>query len=247
VTTPTGCEGNADDFVSDGPLGIVGEAGADAQLISGLRLTTTGNCERFEIALSTSGGAPATRLPLTEVELIADAGVIRFTLPASVTRSAITDSVLEGTLIERAYVVRSETGGIFIDAHLSAEAAARTFVQRNPARIGVEVLARDGEAPEFPKVGGLVVVTGPNAGSVEYPIIVTGYARTFEANVIARLFSDTGTETEVFTTAADYLDLWGAFTLTIETGPGGDVTIFVGEDSAIDGSPLGVEFMVSAG
>ena len=243
------CEGDPDDYLVDGPLGIVGGAGADAQLISGLRLIEQGKCERFEVALSTSGGAPATSLPVAEVELIAASGVIRITFAPTVTHSAITDSILEGNLIERAYVVRGLDGSIFVDAHLSVGVAARTFVRQNPLRVAVEVQAAAVDPPQFPKVGGLVVVTGPTSGSVEYPITVTGYSRTFEANVIVRLLSSSGTEAEVFTTAADYLELWGEFMVTIEggIGPGGDVTIFVGEESAEDGTLMGIEFMVSAG
>lgn len=242
-----GCAGDAEDFVDDGPLGIVGGASADAQVISGLRLATTGVCERLEVELSTAGGAPATALPIVEVELIAASGVVRVTFEGTVTGSAITDSILEGSLIERAYVVRTLDGRIFVDAHLSAAVTARTFVQTNPARVAVEVQPIEAETAAFPMRAGLVVVTGPTAGSIEYPVTVTGYARTFEGTVLARLFSDTGTETEVFTTAADHVDLWGEFSLVIEEGPGGDVTIFVGEESPEDGSLTGIEFQVSAG
>ena len=248
ATSPLGCEGDADAYRVDGPLGIVGGPGADAQLISGVRLVKRGECERFEVALSTDGGAPATSLPVAEVELIAASGVIRITFASSVTHSAITDSILEGTLIERAYVVRALDGSIFVDAHLSAAVAARTFVRQDPARVAVEVQPIASQPAAFPRVGGLVVVTGPTAGSIEYPITLTGYSRTFEANVIARLCCDTsGGVTQVATTAADYLELWGEFSITIDDGPGGDVTIFVGEDSPEDGTPIGVDFMFSAG
>lgn len=242
-----GCEGEASNFALDGPLGIVGVANADGQQISSITLEQRGDCERFEVSVSTNGGAPATRLPIAEVELIADSGILRIKFDGVVTSSAITDSVLEGSLVERAYVVRSLDGSIFVDAHLSAAVAARTFTRQNPARVVVELQPIDAPAAEFPHVGGLVIVTGPTSLSVEYPIVVTGYARTFEANVIARLFSESGSEAEARTTAADYLQMWGEYRLEIADGPGGDVTIFVGEDSAKDGTPVGVEFVVSAG
>ena len=246
-STALGCEGGPEGFRVDGPLGIVGGAGADAQLISSVLLASIGECERLEIALSTAGGAPATRLPRAEVELIAASGIIRIKFDASVTASALTDSILEGSLVERAYVVRALDGSIFIDAHLSTTAAARTYVRQNPIRVAIEIQPTDGEPTDFPKVGGLVVVTEPPARVVEYPITIRGYARTFEATVVARIASESGVTAEAFTTAADYLELWGEFAVTLDDGPGGDVVIFVGEDSAEDGTPVGVEFMVSAG
>jgi hypothetical protein len=186
-------------------------------------------------------------LPTAEVELISAAGVVRIKFDPSVTSTAITETLLEGSLIKAAFVVRSLDGSIFVDAHLSESVAARTFTQTNPTRVSVELQPIPGEAPEFPMVGTTVVVTGPSSRSVEYPIIVTGYARTFEANVIGRVSSATDAGSEAVTTAADYLQMWGEFRLEISAGPGGDITIFVGEDSPIDGEPIGVEFMVSSG
>ena len=123
--------------------------------------------------------------PRAEVELIAASGIIRIKFDASVTASALTDSILEGSLVERAYVVRALDGSIFIDAHLSTTAAARTYVRQNPIRVAIEIQPTDGEPTDFPKVGGLVVVTEPPARVVEYPITIRGYARTFEATVVA--------------------------------------------------------------
>ncbi len=245
--TAAGCEGDPTDYRVDGPLGIVGEAGADARQIAAITLTAIGDCERFEVALRTEGGAPATSLPSAEVELIAASGIVRIKFDPLVGVSAITDSILEGDLVDRAYVVRSLDGSIFVDAHLRGAVAARTFTRQNPARVAVELQPIDAAGPLFPLRGGLVVVTGPTVGSLEYPIEITGYARTFEGTVLARVLTETGTETEVFTTAADSVQLWGEFSLVIEDGPGGDITIFVGEESPVDGSESGVEVEVSAG
>ena len=41
-------------------------------------------------------------------------------------------------------------------------------------------------------------------------------------------------------TAADWATTWGEFELTIPRGPSGRVDLFVGEDSAKDGTPIGV-------
>jgi len=240
TATALGCGGRPGDYRADGPLGIVGGPDADAQQISSITLTRTGDCERFEVALSTAGGAPATSLPSAEVELIASAGVIRVKFDETVTASAITDSVLEGAFVERAFVVLAADGSIYVDAHLSGVVAARTFLRQNPARIAVEMQTIDGEASGFPKVNESLVVTGPSERVVEYPIVVTGYARTADAQVVATVLQGTGTESEVIVTTADPAQLWGEFTITVDEGPGGDIVVRIGE-------PPGIELNVSAG
>ncbi len=243
--TALGCGGRPADYRTDGPLGIVGGPGADAQQISRITLTQTGDCERLAVALSTSGGAPATNLPRTEVELIAGSGVVRMTFDPAITASAITDSLLEGTLVERAYVVQAADGSIYVDAHLRRSVAARTFVRDDPAQVAIELQATEAAATGFPQVIEDVVVTGPWIGSIEYPIVVTGYARTANGQVVARVLAGDATETEVTANTADASLLWGEFTITIEEGPGGDIALTVGPATE-DGSTA-IELLLSAG
>jgi hypothetical protein len=73
-----------------------------------------------------------------------------------------------------------------------------------------------------------------------YPLVITGYARTFEANVIARLRTNSDVEAETFTTAAAWAEAWGEFVLEVVDGPAGAVELFVGELSARDGTEQGV-------
>jgi len=87
-------------------------------------------------------------------------------------------------------------------------------------------------------------VLEPRAGAVSYPLKIRGYARTFEANVIARLSVGDRVVARTHGTAADYATTWGEFELTIARGPSGDVDLFVGEDSAADGTPVGVTILL---
>ena len=69
---------------------------------------------------------------------------------------------------------------------------------------------------------------------------LTGYSRNFEANTIARIVQGTSVLAEGFTTAADWSETWGEFDLTLEPSAGGPADLFVGEQSAQDGSDRGV-------
>jgi NAD(P)H-flavin reductase len=88
----------------------------------------------------------------------------------------------------------------------------------------------------------------PRGGGVTYPIVIRGYARTFEANVQAWIEQHEAmiASTKVHATAADWATTWGEFELTIPHGPDGDVTLFVGEESAKDGAPIGVRIPLRA-
>ncbi len=173
-------------------------------------------CDRFIISLATDAGAPATSVGRTRVVFLRDLGVVRVFLP-DVTDTNITDGVFELPLIDRAYVVRSADGSLYVDAHLGAAAMARTVVTESPAQIIVEL---DPGGPALPPVAArsdLVVVLTPREGRADYPLIVTGYSRTFEANVVVRLIKADVVAEERVTMATDYLSAWGEFTVTLET------------------------------
>ena len=97
-----------------------------------------------------------------------------------------------------------------------------------------------GVVPQPAQSARSIVVLEPRAGAAKYPIVIRGYARTFEANVVARLAAGGKVAAQAHGTAADYVTAWGEFELTIPAGPSGDVELFVGEDSAKDGTPVGV-------
>ena len=85
-----------------------------------------------------------------------------------------------------------------------------------------------------------VVVFTPISGPASYPLRITGYARTFEANVISEVRQGGQRAAQTFGLASDYIEAWGTYELTITTGPAGAADLFVGEYSAADGSERGV-------
>ena len=91
-----------------------------------------------------------------------------------------------------------------------------------------------------PTVAVNVVVVTPLEGPVEVPVVVNGYSRNFEANTIGRIVQGANVLAEGFTTAADWSETWGEFDLTLDPAGSGPADLFVGEQSAQDGSDRGV-------
>ena len=234
------CSGPDDAFRGVGLLGTAGSEGGDARQITGLRWAPHDGCERFVVDLASTDGAPATSSGPVAAEMLA-AGVIRITLPPVIGLTAVADAAFEGELADRAFVVRDFPGTLLVDLHISSNSEARISSLDSPARIVVDVKPSEGEGTfSTPTIGSNVVVFEPSSGAGKYPIRVSGYSRTFESTVVTRLFAANEVAFETFTTATDYLDAWGRFTMEIPDGPRGRVDVFVGEDSAATGEPLGV-------
>jgi hypothetical protein len=232
-------------FVDDGVVARLGDGAGDAEQLASVRWAAHAGCERVVVDLLAAGAAPASSVGEATVTILEGTGVIRISLPDAVRRTGIADSLLEGDLAQRAFVVRMEDGTLAVDIHTATSVPIRTraFTVDAPARIVVDLApAAEGGATVAtpPLVGPNVVVLSPRGGEVAYPVRVIGYARTFEATVIARMLVDGDIATEVFTTAADWLDAWGAFSLELPSGPAGPVQLFVGEDDAGDGSARGI-------
>lgn len=227
-------------FVADGVIGVLGGEEGDAQRVAALRWAPHEGCERFVIDLVTQDGAPATASGLVQAEIVRELGVVRLRLADAVTGTAVADTAFGGRLAGRAFVVRSLEAGLFVDLHLLEPATARSFVLSSPARVVVDLQSGGPPLPSPAPSGGRVVVLSPRGGPATYPLDVTGYARTFEANVIARVRQGGQVEAEAVTTAADWTETWGEFSLDVEHGPEGPAELFVGEESAQDGSEEGV-------
>lgn len=130
-----------------------------------------------------------------------------------------------GQLAEQAFIVRS--GGVsvrslFVDVHLASPAEARVLTVGSPARVVVDLRPGGGSlgAPAEQLFGaqdpaGVVVFT-PISGPASYPLRITGYARTFEANVISEGLGRQGGQraAQTFGLASDYIEAWGAYELT---------------------------------
>jgi len=236
-------------FATDGALasGLLDGEEGDAELVTGLRWTAYEGCERLVVELATAGGAPATEPGGVRSELLRDQGIIRLRLDDLVTSTAIADRVVERQMVDRVYVVRSLDGGIFVDIHLGSAVLARASVNRSPAEVIVDLQAGGPELATRPLIADTTVVISPTEDKAEYPVIVEGYARTFEATVVLRMRQGNRLDVEEVASAADYLVTWGAYRFEIPSGPAGNVEIFVGEDSPQDGQERGVLFNLVMG
>jgi hypothetical protein len=229
-------------FVADGALRVAGAGPGNAREVSGLRWEAHDGCERFVIDLADGGGGPAAGVGSVDVELIRDRGVIRVSLrDVEQVSTDATDTRTDGALLRAAYVVRSPEGGhMFVDLHLGQPAEAHALLLQDPARVVIDV--RPGGAPlaERAPAETRVVVLEPGPGTVSYPLRVSGYARTFEANVVARIEQAGAAPVETFTTSTGWVDAWGYYSLVIDAGPTGSIVLHVGEYSAKDGTWEGV-------
>ncbi len=239
------CLAGDTEFGQSGVVAAFGNDLDDAVQIASIRREGYEGCERLVVDFLTGDGAPAATLGPTATSFRPEAGIVRITLPAEVTASAIADLTFDGTSIRQAFVVRTREGELAVDVHLAATAVVlvRSMGTRSPAQVIVDIKPDAEGIPRqnAPAVGENVVVLSPGPGPITYPIAVQGYARTFEGTVVARLTGGDGvTAVEEVTTATDWLDVWGEFALTLTDGPTGPIGLFVGEDSPEDGREVGV-------
>jgi hypothetical protein len=229
-------------FVADGAIEVRDAAPGDAHRIAAFRWERHEGCERFVIDLEAEGGAPAERAGTVTAELLRDLGVVRVGLrDFRMVDPDASDATFDGPLASAAFAVWSPEGPwVYVDVHLTDAAEARVTTLDQPARVVVDLRPGGPALPEPAPRETRVVVLEPRPGPAAYPLTVRGYARTFEANVVARMehggeevFSD-------FTTASAWADAWGDFSFTIEEGPSGLVVLHVGEHSARDGTWEGV-------
>jgi hypothetical protein len=227
-------------FVPEGEVASFPGDGAAARKIGALRWAAHPGCERFAIDLARADGSPAMMIDGVRVEFLRHLGIVRVELPGGVQEADEKDMAADGPLFREAFVVRREDRGLNVDIHLARPALARVLLLSNPARVVVDLSPGGAEYPRTALRDTRVVVLEAPSDTSSYPIEVVGYARTFEANVIARLRQGGQIRAEEFTTATDWVDAWGMFRLTIARGPTGRVELFVGELSARDGTEEGL-------
>lgn len=216
------------------------DASAAPRQIAGLRWERHDGCERFVMDLAGQEGGPTAGGTVGDVraELLRDLGVLRVSLRGvQGVHTNATDARFDGPLARSAYVVKPPDGqGTYLDLHLGEPAEAHLLVLSSPGRVVVDLRPGGGPIGSAAAMTRRVVVLKPAPGPARYPLTVTGYARTFEANVVARL-ERSGTDVhESFTTATAWVDAWGHFSLTIADGPHGPARLHMGEYSARDGT-----------
>lgn len=233
-------------FAEDGVVAAFGTERGDAAAIAGFRWSAEAECERFVVDLATVGGSPAATLGRTSVELRPTSGLVRISLPDEVRTTSVADSVMDTPIARHAYVVRQSDGRLVVDLHLDAPTGvlARAFAVGSPARIVVDLMpATDAPPVRPPDAGEDIVLLAPPPGPAEYPLRVSGYARMVEAEVLVVLGPETPGNVEQTATAADSSEAWGAFSVTIGSGPTGTVEVFVSGGSTATGAPVGLSVL----
>ena len=217
------------EFVEDGTIASFDQDQSDSSVIGQISWRADEACETFTFSFVTSEGAPATTPPTVTAAYVEGVPVIRVTV-----------ELVETGLIDRLYVVRSLEGGSFIDLHLAAPAQARIHVDGSPARVTLDLQPGIVEYPIAATASDIVVLVTPlDTGVVTPTIEVTGYARTFESNVMIIATAGDQLVAEINTTAAGGLETWGEFRARVVLPPG-EVSLFVGDENAEDGGLEGV-------
>jgi hypothetical protein len=231
-----------DGFAAEGNLQVREAAPGDARSLGAMRWQAHEGCERFVMDLLAADGTPAGEPGKVAAELLREIGVVRVALlDVGSVEPAATEAPLGGSLASAAFAVSAPEGRwIQVDVHLAGAAEARVSTLSAPARVVVDLRPGGAPVPAPAPRRNLVVVLEPRPGAAAYPLTVTGYARTFEANVVVRLEREGRQVFEDFTTATAWVDAWGHYSLTIPRGPGGHLVLHVGDYSARDGAWEGV-------
>jgi hypothetical protein len=225
-------------FVASGDILVDSPEGDPASALEGIRWEAHEGCERVVFDLSGPGTGGSASPGRIRAEYLREIGVVRIRLEdiTEVERDAA-DRQMDGDLARAAYVVRSPEGRwLFADIHLATAAEVHVSTLADPARVVVDLRQGGEPLPADPAYHDHVVVLQPREGVATYPLTLRGYARTFEANVVARLERDGQTVEETFTTSTGWVDAWGYYEMTIDDGPQGPMVLHVGEYSAKDGT-----------
>lgn len=242
-TSSTDCPEDRD-FVSSGRIARITQPASDSRTLGLISAQTAGECEQFGFDFETAENAPATTPPTVNAEFLDGERIIRIHL--GIDRTVITDQLVETRLVDRLYVVRALDGSMFIDIHLAQAVIARIDVSNSPASLNLGLSPRASVIGPSPSVSDDVVVIQPTQESdVAGPdVVVSGYARVFEANVLIVATNGNQVAARESTTAADWIDTWGEFETSL-TLPPGPTDLFVGEESPENGSLDGVIFKLT--
>ena len=216
-------------FVAEGTVAALDSQGQDAKVIAGVRWYPLEGCERIEIEFVSDAGAPATRIGPVGVSMLSDPGIVRVNLSESVTNSAVADTTLNGTLVDRWFVVEDAEDGLIVDLHLNERAAARAFTTTSPARLIIDLRAT-GEDLQIatPMSGGGIVLLSPQAGVGLYPLQVVGYSAPGVDAVRIQLADAAGIGVDRSISTRSSAHVWHAFSVALSDGPSGAVDLRVG-------------------
>lgn len=226
------------DFAEGSGIADLDATGTDGTTLGRITWGQSDQCETFRFEFESAEGAPATSIPTVRVGHVETFQVLRVEM--DITDTVVTDQLVESGFVSRMFVVRALDGGMFVDLHLTRPAATRVRVQSSPAALVVDLRPGLVDFTGVASIGERTVLVAPTDGATTTQITdLAGYARTFEANVIAQVRRDGAVILETNTTAADYSETWGEFRMPV-TLPTGEVQLFVGEASPEDGDLEGV-------
>lgn len=234
TTSPlvVGCPDEGE-FFEGGVVGEVDHPGSDSTTVGLISWDGDDTCETFSFTFTTSEGAPPTTPPSVRAIYVDDLPVIRLFVDTD--HTVITDQLVETALVDRLYVVRALSGGMFIDLHLAGPAQARLKTSSSPAGMTLDLQPGIVEYPKSPFFSNTFVINSPTHGStVDSPVEVSGYSRSFESNVVVIATEADQVIAEELTTAADSVETWGEFTVNIDL-PAGERSLFIGDEEAEDG------------
>lgn len=231
------CPGGGE-FGEGGGISEIDGNGTDAGRLGRISWEASDPCESFVFEFETPEGAPATTVPNIEISHLESFQVIR--IQVDIADTVITDQLVETDLVDRLYVVRRLDGGMFIDLHLAAPAAARGRMDASPARLIVDLRPGFVDFQGQATTGANVVVVSPAAGTTVDPVTqFMGYSRTPDANVAIVVTRGDEVVAEANTAAADDIETWGEFTTEMGLPPG-EILVYFGEASPLEGSPQGI-------
>lgn len=226
------------EFEEGGGIADIDGSGSDSARLGRISWEDADQCETFRFEFETSEGAPATSLPDIRIEHLDSFQVIRIRIDVDV--SVIADQRVDTDLVDGLFVVRSLDGGLYVDLHLAAPAAARVTALDSPARLGIDL--RPGFVPftgSSASAEDVVLVTPGDGSEVGTTTDLEGYIRKPAPDVLVVVTRAGTLVSETSTVAADSTDVWGEFRSEL-TLPTGEVAVFVGETSSDDGSLQGL-------
>jgi hypothetical protein len=229
-------------FVEEGTVAALDSQGRDARAIAGVRWDPLEGCERVEIEFLSATGAPATRIGPVGVSMLSGSGIVRVTLSDAIVDSAVADSTLNGTIVDKWFVVEDSEDGLTVDLHLNQRAAARAFTTTSPARLIIDLRGTGDDLPlATPLSAGGVVLLSPQAGVGLYPLQVAGYAAPEVDAVRLRLTDSADVTIDRAVSTLSSTHVWRAFSAALNDGPSGTVLLLVGTVSDVGEPEFAVE------
>lgn len=225
------------------------DAGGSGARLVGIDWSHAGSgadyCERVVLTLNPSSAGIITVTREIDYLHVDMAGV-------SEVEPSATDLHIGGSLALAAYAVRSADPDrhLYVNVHFNADVVEKISVETNPVRVILDLFPGAGPpgAIRRPIVSNSLVLARQLAdpmGMGSYPVEVYGYGRPFESYVNVSVTSASGDPVQLrlpdgtsvtgsaIIQATDWVDTWGEWRFTIESGPvGEEITVAISDPMA---------------